>query len=229
MRSLPNDHATSSRPQDIIRRKLQVASVSGHAYRQAGLALLTLLMLLPSGFASASVANWQKSISMYPTSPSDFGSSGFDQVVSQMKSLGFNYVTLVIPYYQSSVSSSDVAAGGNTPSDASLVSAIQYVHSQGMSVILKIHLDTRDGAWRAYINASDRTSWFTNYKNVLLKYAAIGSQNHVEEYCIGTELISMSSGSVNPDNTTQWKNMIAAVRGAYTGKLFYDADRKSVV
>jgi hypothetical protein len=187
-------------------------------------AAVILCALIPAGMASAAISSWQKSISIYPHSPTDFGSSSFDQTISQMKALGFNYVTLIIPYYQSNIYSTDIGPAGNAPTDASLVSAIQYVHSQGMSVILKIHLDPGDGNWRASINPSDRTTWFANYKNVLLKYAAIAKQNSVEEYCIGTELISMSSASVNPDNTTQWQNMISAVRAAYSGKLFYDAN-----
>ena len=174
--------------------------------------------------ARAAVADWQRSVSIYPSSPTDFGSSNFDQTVSHFKSLGFNYVTLVIPQYQSNVGSSDVGPGGNTPIDASLIAGIQYAHAQGMGVILKIHLDTYDGQWRAHIYPNDRTAWFTNYKNMLLKYAAIAKQNSVEEYCLGTELISVASGTVNPDNTTQWLSMIAAVRGAYSGKLLYDAN-----
>ena len=188
-----------------------------------GLAVVLSLMV-PVGFASAAIADWQKSISLYPSSPTDFGSSGFDQVINQMKSLGFNYVTLSIPYRQSNVNSTDIGPGGNAPTDAALVAAIQFVHSQGMGVILKPLLDPGDGQWRAYINPGDRTTWFTNYKNMLLHYATIASQNNVEEYCIGTELISMSSANVNSDNTAEWQNMIAAVRSAFSGKIFYDAN-----
>jgi hypothetical protein len=186
--------------------------------------VILLTFMTPAGVANAAISSWQKSISFFPHSPTDFGSSGFDQVVSQMKSLGFNYVTLAIPYQQSNVNSSDIGPSGNAPTDAALVSAIQYVHSQGMGVILKPHLDPEDGQWRAYINPSNRTTWYANYKSMLLHYAAIASQNNVEEFCLGTELISVSSASVNPDNTTQWENMISAVRGVYGGKIFYDAN-----
>lgn len=188
------------------------------------LGALAIPLLIPAGYAEASIASWQRSISIYPMTASDFGSSGFDQVVTHAKSLGFNYVTLVIPYYQSNIYSTDITPAGNAPSDATLVSAIKYVHSQGMGVILKIHLDPGDGNWRALINPSDRSTWFANYRAILLRYASIAQQNAVEEICIGTELISMSSANVNSGNTAQWQQMISAVRGAYSGKLFYDAN-----
>ncbi len=191
---------------------------------RACIATLTAMILLPAGFANADIASWQRSISIYPDSPSDFGSSGFEQVVTHAKSLGFNYVTLVIPYYQSNIYSTDVAPGGNTPTDSSLISAIQYAHAQGMGVILKLHLDPEDGAWRATINPSDRTTWFSNYKTALMKYAQMAELYGVEEYCIGTELIDMSSATVNPGNTSAWESMISAVRSVYHGKLFYDAN-----
>jgi hypothetical protein len=93
-----------------------------------------------------------------------------------------------------------------------------------MGVVLKIHLDPQDGQWRAYINPSNRGAWFTSYKNMLLKYAAIAKQNNVEAYVIGVELISVASNSVNSDNTTQWNALIGAVRSAYSGKIVYDAN-----
>ncbi|HUO56498.1 MAG TPA: hypothetical protein VMU27_03650 [Candidatus Paceibacterota bacterium] len=181
-------------------------------------------LIVPEGEASAAISTWQKSISIYPESPTDFGSAGFDQVVQQMKELGFNYVTLVIPYYQSTIYSSDVGPGGNTPTDSSLIAAVQYVHAEGMGVVFKLHLDPEDGNWRANINAGDRASWFGNYQAALMKYAGIAQQYGVEEFCIGTELISMSSSWINGDNTTQWEHMIESVRGVYSGKLFYDAN-----
>ncbi len=174
--------------------------------------------------AQASVVAWQKSMTMYPVSPTDFGSNDFKQTVSHMKSLGFNYITLILPYIEQTSYSTDIIPSSVTPTDASVVSAIQYIHSQGMGVVLSLHVDPIDGQWRAHLNPSSRTLWFSNYSSLLTKYATLAEQNQVEKYCVGTELISMSSGQVNPDNTTKWHSMIAAVRNIYHGKVFYDAN-----
>ncbi len=174
--------------------------------------------------ASAAVSNWQRSVSFYPFSPTDFESEDYRKSVDHFKSLGFNYVTLIIPYSQANAWSSDVFPGGNAPTDAALISGIQYAHSQGMGVVLKPHLDPRDGAWRAHIRASDRDAWFANYQNMLTKYATIARDHNVEVICIGTELIAMASSWENGDNTTRWQGMIGAVRSIYSGKLFYDAN-----
>lgn len=178
---------------------------------------------IPAG-ANAAVSDWQKGVTMQPRSTTDFGSDQFKQSVTKAKGDGFNYVTLIIPYYQGNLYSTDIAPGWNTPTDASLIAAINYVHAQGMHVMLKPHLESYDGQWRAYINPGDRATWFSKYGGVLNHLADIGKQTGTEEFCIGAELISMATYTSNGDNTQQWKNLIAGVRSRYSGALTYSAN-----
>jgi hypothetical protein len=192
-------------------------------------ALLVLVgmigITIPAPVAQAAVSNWQqKGVSFYPHSPNDFASDGFRANVNHFKSLGMDTVTLIVQLYQTNLTSTDIGAGGNTPTDASIVSAIQYAHSQGLKVMLKVHLDSYDGQWRARINPSNRTTWYANYLNQLTHYGQIAQANNAEFYCLGTELIDMSSSVRNADNTPQWQNMIAHVRQIYHGQLTYDAN-----
>jgi uncharacterized protein YozE (UPF0346 family) len=182
-------------------------------------------MYLPATPAQAAVSSWQqKGMSFYPFNATDFSSDGFRTNVDHYQALGITTITLVVPVYQSNTGSIDVGPGGNTPTDASLISAIEYVHSRGLGVMLKIHLDPRSGEWRANINPGDRNGWYTNYLAMLKKYAQLAQSEHVESYCVGTELIDMASAAINPDNTQRWQNMIAQVRQLYTGKITYDAN-----
>ncbi len=174
--------------------------------------------------ASASISTWQKGASMVPKSTTDLGSANFQQSLQNLKSTGANSVSFILPYYQSSQTSSDIQSGYNTPTDASLASAIDYAHSLGMQVMLKPHLECYCGQWRAYINASDRTTWFANYSAMLNHIGGIAQAHNAEEIAIGTELITMASGDINPDNTTQWRTMITSLRGVYSGKLTYSAN-----
>ncbi len=174
--------------------------------------------------AQAAVSSWQKGASIVPASTTDFGSASFNQSLQNLKNTGANAVALVVPYYQSNIYSTDVAAGWNTPTDASLGSAIDYAHSLGLAVTLKIHDDPYTGDWRAHINPSDRTGWFTNYGSALLHVASIGQTHHAEMIVIGTEMVSMASSQIDGSNTQNWLDLIGKIRGAYSGKLTYDAN-----
>lgn len=185
---------------------------------------LFALILFSAHQASASVSDWQKGISMQPVSTEDFSSGSFKQSLTNAAADHVNYVTLIIPWYQSNIYSTDIQRGGDTPSDSSLISAIQLAHSLGMKVMLKPHLNSYDGQWRASINPSDRAGWFTNYDNMVLHYAQLAQQSGVEQLCVGTELISMSAAYINSTNTQNWQNLISQIRGIYGGKLTYSAN-----
>jgi hypothetical protein len=174
--------------------------------------------------AGAAISNWQKGASIVPAWDRDFESSSFQQSVRDLKNAGANEVTLIIPYYQSNLWSTDIHRGWNTPPDDSLVNAINFIHGQGMAVTLKPHIETYNGEWRANINPGDRDGWFRAYSDMLKHYASIAKDNNVEMLCIGAELISMSTYTSNPDNSTRWRAMIAEVRAIYSGKLTYSAN-----
>jgi hypothetical protein len=172
----------------------------------------------------AAVTNWQKGAAIIPLSSTDFGSESFKQSVLNLKSTGANYVSLVVPLYQSSLSSTDVARGWNTPTDASLNSAIDYIHAQGMKVMIKFHVESYGHEWRAYINPNDRNAWFSAYGGLVKYYAKLAEAKGVEEICLGAELISMSTATSNSTNTSQWVKLIGEVRAMYGGKLTYSAN-----
>jgi hypothetical protein len=182
-----------------------------------------MVFFTPGGKAAADVAAWQKSVSIQPQSPTDFGSTSFDQSVSNAIADGANYITLIIPVTQTNIYSTDVQPGPLTPTDQSLESAVAYIHAHGASVAFSLHDDPEDGQWRAYINPSDRTSWFQNYGNELNHYATLGQSLGVQQLVIGTEMSDMTLPSVNATNTANWIAMIKTVRGEFSGSLTYSA------
>ena len=188
------------------------------------LGALLIFPILGPLTAKAAITDWQKGASISPMWDGEFGTDAFKQSVDKLAADNANYISLIIPLYQSNTSSTDIQKGGNTPTDAALISAITYAHSKGLKVMLKPHLETYTYEWRAYINPGDRNAWFTNYGNMLAQYAKIAKDYGVEDFCLGAELISMASASVNSDNTQAWKNLIAKIRGIYPGKLTYSAN-----
>jgi hypothetical protein len=195
-----------------------------------GVALFSTLLLIGSLFtveklvSHAAVANWQQGASIMSKSEGDWRSENFKQSVRNLKATGANYVSLIVPYFQSDINTSDIMAGANTPSDATLVDAINYIHSQGMKVMLKPHLDTFTSQWRGFINPRDRATWYQKYDAMLTHLGDIGKQTNVESFCIGTELITMATYRSNPDNTQEWIKMINDVRAHYNGQLTYSAN-----
>lgn len=188
------------------------------------IALSLCSVALPAPSAHAAVSDWLRGANVVPTSSTDLGSASFQQSMQKLRATGATSVALVIPLYQSNIYSTDIGPGWNTPTDASLAAGIDYLHSLGFSVMLKPHLDPYDGSWRAYINPSDRTTWFANYGNQLVHLAQIAAQHHVELISLGTELVSMATYQVNGSNTQNWYDLIARVRAVYSGALTYTAN-----
>lgn len=173
--------------------------------------------------AFAAVADWQKGATVSPRWSEDFSSDTFKQSLQKLRGTSANYVTLVVPFYQSNVGSTDIHNGSNTPTDAALAAGIDYAHSIGLKVSLKPLVDSDDGQWRAYINPGDRQGWFNAYGNSVRHVAQIGAQHGAEQIIIGTELYDMTSRNVNGTNTQNWKSLIASLRSIYHGLLTYSA------
>lgn len=186
-------------------------------------AMLSLAALTPFS-TQAAVSSWQKGASIRSMWNGDFGSAPFKQSVDNLAATGANYVSLVFPLYQANLYTTDIYSGGDTPTDAALESAIDYIHSKGMKVMLKPHLESQSGEWRALINPSNRGAWFSSYGNFMEKYARMAQSKGVADFCLGTELINMASTVSNGTNTQNWKSLISRIRGVYTGKLTYSAN-----
>ncbi len=195
-------------------------------WKFASISFATVLLVgqVPFPIAQAGISEWQKGASISPRWSEDFASQSFKDSVANLKRTNANTVILIIPWYQSNRWSTDIHSGWNTPTDASLISAIQYIHSQGMRVILKPHLDSYDGVWRANIDPGDREGWYRNYTGRLTQLADIAKAHNAYGMVVGTELVSMASDLVHGDNGARWQAIIAAVRSRYGGFLIYSAN-----
>lgn len=186
--------------------------------------LFSISLMNESHVTYAAVSNWYKSVSVQPTSTDDFSQGHFQESMRRLKATGSNAVTLIIPYYQSNLYSTDLGRGWNTPSDESLRSAIRFAKSQGLQVTLKVHAESYTGDWRAGIYPSDRDTWFGKYNDILMNYARMGRDEGVTEIVVGAELYRMAAQTQNYDNTSRWKGMISNVRSVFGGRLSYSAN-----
>jgi len=145
-----------------------------------------------------------------------------DKTLLYLKTIGVTCVAIVVPTYQKEVNSDTIYAndivGGDTPSDASVEHAIQVCHMLGMKVLLKPHVDCRDGTPRIDIVASD--AWFNNYETMIVRYAKLAAKNNVEEFAVGTEL----EGTTFSRWESRWRDIITKVKAEYKGLLIYCAN-----
>ncbi|MDD4319798.1 MAG: hypothetical protein PHW10_05760 [Candidatus Peribacteraceae bacterium] len=187
-------------------------------------AALLGLFLIGTTTASAAIGDWQKGASVGSAWDGDFATESFRQSLRDMREAHANFVTLVIPYEQTNIHTTDIRKRGYAPTDEALASAIDFAHSIGLQVNLMPHLDPADDTWRIYINPGNRDEWFKNYEDVVLLPLARMAQEHgVEMLTLGVELGAMTMASSNGSNDWHWRETIKKVRNAYTGILTYSA------
>jgi hypothetical protein len=140
---------------------------------------------------------------------------------SDLVATGTNWAALLVTQYQDTANSNVIApVAEKTPTDAALITAIQDLHSRGVKVMLKPHVDPWNGQWRGDINPTDIDAWFASYTQFILHYAQMAEELGIEAYCMGTEFRTIS-GAANRD---RWIAVINAIRSVYSGVLTYAAN-----
>ncbi|MBK8576487.1 MAG: hypothetical protein IPN90_12710 [Elusimicrobia bacterium] len=145
-----------------------------------------------------------------------------DSSLDDLRGTGANYVAVVVTQYMANGTANTIARDiAKTASDAAVVAAIQDIHSRGMKVMLKPHVDVTGGLWRGSITPSNPATWFTSYQAFINGYATLAQTNGVEMFCVGTELKTMTQG-----RTAEWTTVITGVKSRFsgTGGLTYSAN-----
>ena len=137
-----------------------------------------------------------------------------------------NCASFIVTWYQDETFSTEIKANPDkTPSDESLEFILNRSRELGLRTMLSPHVDLTmhdNAAWRAEIgfdNNEDWDTWFANYEEFVLKYAALAEKHEVDIYNIGTELTLCATQ--RPD---KWRLLIPKIRKVYSGKLIYTAN-----
>lgn len=172
-----------------------------------------------SGFAYNGITH----TSFQPDEYDNFGQPTGQGTASRTELAATNasWAGVLTTWYQSNASDTNIAADPNrTPTDVSVIFAINELHAKGIKVMLKPHVDSEDGAWRGTFQPSDIDAWFKSFTSFILHYAQLAQAQNVELLCFGTEYVQLSGAQ----NQARWDTVIAAIRQAYTGKLVYAAN-----
>lgn len=132
-----------------------------------------------------------------------------------------NWAGVLVTWYMDTRTSIEIGADPRqTPSDAAVEEAIRDLHGRGLKVMLKPHVDVKDGTWRGQIAPRDAATWFASYRGFISRYAALAEASSVELFNVGTELVSLSDSRY----AAAWAQVITSVRAVYRGPLTYSAN-----
>jgi hypothetical protein len=140
------------------------------------------------------------------------------QALEEISDVGANAVVFVYTVYQASARSSELIRDHPaTPDLSALATAVAHARSLDLEAILKLHVDVADGTWRGLIEPEDARAWFGRYREELGRLAQFAATNGAERLVIGTELASTM------EHEGEWRDLIAFVRGVYSGEIWYAA------
>ncbi len=167
-----------------------------------------------------------------------FASDGFRQgnqhnAIEDLKTqTASSWIALCVFEYQRHQYSLDIApnktginpaTGGvwsTTSTEDDIRAGVSDARAKLIAVMLKPQVDLYNGEWRATIHPDAGGLWFSSYTAMMIKYARLAEELHIEMLCIGTEYVFASQHNY----ASQWRSLIAAVRNIYTGKLIYAAN-----
>lgn len=156
-----------------------------------------------------------------PTWGWEWGTDEMAQTLSELQTDGINWIS-IHPYAR-------IRADGTVsfrrldPADPPrwLTRPIEEAHARGMKILIKPHLAYWGSpfSWRGAIAFDDpgaRARFFASYRDWVLAIAALvpGADGLV----VGTELGGLSG------HETEWRSVIASIRGVYRGPLTYAAN-----
>lgn len=185
----------------------------------AGAGIGAALFLLDDPGTGRAPDGWQRGVNLTAFLPDAYGEPGARRGMLTARAVGTRRVALVPTWYMDDLASSEVQRDPDkTPTDESLLAAAADARELGLEVVLKPHVDVRDGSFRGEILPSDPDAWFTSYREMLVGYAELAAEIEADGLVIGTEL---TSTSLDPE---PWRELIAEVREIYAGPLTFAAN-----
>lgn len=146
----------------------------------------------------------------------------YEKLIDEIARTGANTLCLIVHGYQEHARSQAITINPEkTPSDERLAAIIAHAHKRGLRVALMpviLLSDRRGSEWRGQIEPPSWPDWWTQYRTLLLRYARLAEKTNVELFSVGSELIKTET------QAKPWRELIAAVRKVYAGRLFYSAN-----
>jgi hypothetical protein len=164
-------------------------------------------------------ADWQRGVNLTAFQPGAYAEDTAARALLTARSAGTGLVALTPTWYMDAADSTAVAADPDkTPSDASVLAAAARAHELGLNVVIKPHVDVRDGTFRGEIAPADRDAWFASYSALVRHYASLAADADATAFVVGTELTSMAG------DEDEWRALIEEARGRFDGEITFAAN-----
>jgi parallel beta-helix repeat protein len=181
--------------------------------------LVLIAVFLASSVYAGHNSNFQEGFTLTSWWNNDYFSSKTDSSINMLDNSGVEYVSLLVTQYIDTKSSNLIYSDSyKTPSDSALIHAINDIHNKGMKVMLKPHINVKDGTPRTDISPSNWDTWFTSYRSFINHYADLADANDVEFFVVGTEL------KTSTYRNSDWQSIISDVRSRFSGNITYAAN-----
>lgn len=147
---------------------------------------------------------------------------------NEVRPLGVNWIKINQLCWQETDSSTTIDCSSNDiSSDNDLIHLTEQAHRLGIRVMLELGMDVRDksnGGWAATIGKTfddnQWQAWFASYNQMVIHYAALAEQNHIDYFTVGSELETAST------REKEWRALVAEVRQTYHGPILYSSDEE---
>ncbi|WP_152045244.1 glycoside hydrolase family 113 [Aureimonas psammosilenae] len=136
------------------------------------------------------------------------------------KADGANTIAITSTSFLSNKYSSSIYSTQQTESLANVAKAVADAKANGLTAILKPHIDLIDGNWRGRLDPANEADFFKNYKAWILDYAKVAQAQGADMLVIGTELDQLAGSEYH----AQWADIVSSIRSVYSGKLTYAAN-----
>jgi hypothetical protein len=202
-------------------RKSNWKNLASVLFTPSTLLVLCFLAIIP--FSHQAQAN-QHGIFLEDNSYDGYASAKADQELERIAATGVEWTSILAPQLLDDIDSTTIyrsSEDGITPSDESLIHAINKAHSLGLKVMLYPHLELVDHSrhWFGEIGKNfspeQWDQWFNSYTQFLLYYANLAADNGVEQLSLGMELMYAEKQEAH------WRELISIIRQRYSGSLIY--------
>lgn len=142
--------------------------------------------------------------------------------LDRIAGLGADAVQVMVVLWQENGRSNRVFADrASIPDDRDLGRLFDRAKARGLRVMVLPYVLLASPAgneWRGSVTPDDWGEWFDSYRTHLVRLARLADAHGVAAFGVGCELVSSES------RADQWKQTIAAVGGAFRGRLYYSAN-----
>jgi hypothetical protein len=169
-------------------------------------------------FDAASRA-FQKGVNFTAEGPGAYGSQQAARMLDRLAGYGVNVVALV-PFGFERFGETSIHFPGGWESDELIAKQAAMAHQRSMRVLLKpqIWIPHKFPGDLDFSLEKDRMQWFAEYRAFIDHYADLATRIDADLLCIGVEFVHLSHYE------TEWRKIIADVRGHYAGPLTYAAN-----